>query len=91
MRAAAVITPVWDAGAAHYLIHSYDDPVHAIFSLSMARAYGESAVGAAHAQFTTSHFYTALGLWHDMTAANVTAPGAESASGKGRPEFPSQR
>lgn len=31
----AIITPVWDAnrahpGAAHYLIHSYDDPVHAI-------------------------------------------------------------
>ena len=84
MRAAAVITPVWDAnrshpGAAHYLIHSYDDPVHAILGLPMARAYGEIAVGAAHAQHMTSHIYTALGLWDDMTAANVTALGVESA------------
>lgn len=84
MKAAAVITPVWDAnrrhpGAAHYLIHAYDDPVHAVLGLPMARAYGEIAVGAAHAQHMTSHIYSALGLWADMTAANVTALGVESA------------
>ena len=84
MRAAAVITPVWDAnrshpGAAHYLIHSYDDPVHAILGLPMARAYGQIAVNAAHAQHMTSHIYVALGLWDDMTAANVTALSVESA------------
>lgn len=84
MRAAAVITPVWDAnrshpGAAHYLIHSYDDPVHAILGLPMARRYGEIAVDAAHAQHMTSHIYVALGLWDDMTAANVTALKVESA------------
>jgi tetratricopeptide (TPR) repeat protein len=84
MRAAAVLTPVWDAnrshpGAAHYLIHAYDDPVHAILGLPMARAYGEIAVDAAHAQHMTSHIYVALGLWDDMTAANVTALRVESA------------
>jgi len=84
MLAAAVITPVWDAshshpGAAHYLIHSYDDPVHAILGLPMARAYGEIAVDAAHAQHMTSHIYVALGLWDDMTSANVTALRVESA------------
>jgi tetratricopeptide (TPR) repeat protein len=84
MRAAAVITPVWDAnrshpGAAHYLIHAYDDPVHAILGLPMARTYGEIAVDAAHAQHMTSHIYVALGLWDDMTAANVTALKVESA------------
>ncbi len=84
MQAAAVLTPVWDAnhshpGAAHYLIHSYDDPVHAILGLPMARAYGKIAVGAAHAQHMTSHIYIALGLWDDMIAANVTALGVESA------------
>lgn len=84
MRAAAVITPVWDTnrshpGAAHYLIHSYDDPVHAILGLPMARRYGEIAVDAAHAQHMTSHIYVALGLWDDMTAANVTALKVESA------------
>lgn len=84
IKAAAVITPVWDAnrshpGAAHYLIHSYDDPVHAILGLPMARAYGKIAVDAAHAQHMTSHIYVALGLWDDMTAANVTALKVESA------------
>ncbi len=84
MKAAAIITPVWDAnrshpGAAHYLIHSYDDPVHAILGLPMARAYGKIAVDAAHAQHMTSHIYVALGLWDDMIAANVTALRVESA------------
>ncbi|MGK0223103.1 MAG: tetratricopeptide (TPR) repeat protein, partial [Limisphaerales bacterium] len=84
IQAAAVITPVWDAnrahpGAAHYLIHSYDDPVHAILGLPMARAYEKIAVDAAHAQHMTSHIYVALGLWDDMIAANVTALRVESA------------
>jgi tetratricopeptide (TPR) repeat protein len=84
MKAAAVLTPVWDAnhshpGAAHYLIHSYDDPVHAILGLPMARAYEKIAVDAAHAQHMTSHIYVALGLWEEMTTANVTALRVESA------------
>jgi hypothetical protein len=84
MKAAAMIRPVWDAnrshpGAAHYLIHSYDDPVHAILGLPMARTYGKIAVDAAHAQHMTSHIYVALGLWDDMIAANVTALRVESA------------
>lgn len=84
MKAAAVLTPVWDAnrshpGAAHYLIHSYDDPVHAILGLPMARAYEKIAIGAAHAQHMTSHIYVALGLWDDMIAANLTALSIESA------------
>lgn len=88
MQAAAIITPVWDAnrahpGAAHYLIHSYDDPVHAILGLPMARAYGKIAIDAAHAQHMTSHIYVALGLWDDMTAANVTALRVESAKTNG--------
>ena len=83
MQAAAVLTPVWNAnrlhpGAAHYLIHSYDDPVHAILGLPMARAYGKISVGAAHAQHMTSHIYVALGLWDDMIAANLTALSVES-------------
>ena len=84
MRAAAILTPVWDAnrshpGAAHYLIHAYDDPVHAILGLPMARAYEKIAVDAAHAQHMTSHIYVALGLWDEMISANVTALRVESA------------
>ena len=42
VRAAATVQPVFDAnpdhpGAAHYLIHSFDDPVHAPLGLPAAR------------------------------------------------------
>jgi len=44
MHAASVAFKVWEEnrlhpGAAHYLIHSFDDPVHARLGLPMARAY----------------------------------------------------
>lgn len=84
MRAAAVILPIWDdnklhPGAAHYLIHSLDDPVHAIIALPMADAYIEIAPDAAHAQHMTSHIYTALGHWDDVVAANLRGFVVESA------------
>ncbi len=84
IRAAAVIMPVWDAnrshpGAAHYLIHSLDDPVHAILGLPMANAYIKIAPDAAHAQHMTSHIYTALGFWDDVVAANLRGFTVESA------------
>lgn len=78
MRAAAVLTKVWDAnrehpGAAHYLIHCYDDPVHAPLGLPMARAYSRIAPAAAHAQHMTSHIFVALGMWDDLVEANEKA------------------
>ncbi len=78
MKAAAVLTEVWDVnrlhpGAVHYLIHSYDDPVHAVLGVPMARAYSKIAPDAAHAQHMTSHIFVALGLWDDVVAANLRA------------------
>ncbi len=78
MRAAAVLTEAWDAnrmhpGAAHYLIHSYDDPVHAPLGLPMARAYSKIAPSAAHAQHMTSHIFVAMGMWDDLVNANEIA------------------
>lgn len=78
MKAAAVLTEVWDAnrshpGAAHYLIHAYDDPVHAPLGLPMARAYSKIAPDAAHAQHMTSHIFVAMGMWDDLVSANETA------------------
>jgi len=78
MRAAAVLTEVWDAnrlhpGAAHYLIHSYDDPVHAVLGLPMARAYSKISPAAPHAQHMTSHIFSALGMWDDLVSANESA------------------
>ena len=85
MRAAAVAEGVWTAndqhpGAAHYLIHSYDDPVHAPLGLPMARAYSRIAPAAAHAQHMTSHIFVALGLWTDVATANEVATDVENAS-----------
>ena len=68
-------------GAAHYLIHSYDDPAHAAKGLAAARAYSAIAPGAAHAQHMTSHIFIALGMWPDVVKANETALALEPESG----------
>lgn len=78
MRAAAELFDVWNdndehPGAAHYLIHSFDDPVHAPLGLPMAKAYSEIAPAAAHAQHMTSHIFLALGMWDDVIDANIVA------------------
>ena len=78
MRAAAVVEPVFrdhpkHPGAAHYLIHSYDDPIHAPLGLRAARAYSTIAPSAGHAQHMTSHIFVALGMWDDLVGANETA------------------
>jgi len=78
MKAAAAVISVWDEnrnhpGAAHYLIHSFDDPIHAPLGLPMASAYSVIAPNAAHAQHMTSHIFVALGLWDDVVSANIVA------------------
>ncbi|MFP8489452.1 tetratricopeptide repeat protein [Gracilimonas sp. Q87] len=78
MRAAAELFDVWNEnpehpGAAHYLIHSFDDPVHAPLGLPMAKAYSEIAPSAAHAQHMTSHIFLALGMWDGVIDANIVA------------------
>ena len=75
MRAAAEAEAVYDIdrrhpGALHYLIHAYDDPVHAPLGLRAARLYAKVAPAASHAQHMTSHIFFALGLWDDAIAAN---------------------
>jgi len=76
MKAGAVAEEVFAAsprhpGAAHYMIHSYDDPVHAPLGLRPARVYAQIAPAAAHAQHMISHIYVALGEWADSVDANV--------------------
>jgi hypothetical protein len=60
-------------GAAHYLIHSFDDPVHAARGLEAARAYSTIAPDAAHAQHMTTHIFLALGMWDDVVSQNRIA------------------
>ena len=78
MRAAAVAEEVYEKnprhpGALHYLIHAYDDPVHAPLGLRAARTYGSVAKGASHAQHMPSHIFFALGMWDEANAANEAA------------------
>lgn len=78
MQAAAVAEEIFakqpqHPGAAHYLIHSYDDPIHAPLGLRAARVYAEIAPAASHAQHMVSHIYTSLGMWDEVVAANTAA------------------
>lgn len=58
-------------GALHYLIHSFDDPVHAPLGLQYARRYAEVASSAPHAQHMPSHIFLALGMWDECVSSNI--------------------
>lgn len=78
MRAGAIALDLFEEnpghpGAAHYAIHSFDDPAHAPLGLEAARAYAAIAPDAAHAQHMTSHIFLALGMWDDVVDANERA------------------
>src|SRR5207237_4355954 len=60
-------------GAAHFIIHAFDDPDHAILSLPAARSYSQIAPSAAHALHMPSHIFVQLGMWDDVVASNVVA------------------
>jgi tetratricopeptide (TPR) repeat protein len=81
IRSAAVLEEAWPShpehpGLVHYLIHSYDDPVHAPLGLRAARLYARLAPKAGHAQHMTSHIFLALGMWNDTVSANEAAMAA---------------
>lgn len=84
MKAAALLEAVYPThlrhpGVLHYLIHSYDDPIHAPLGLRSAQRYGAVAPDAPHALHMTSHIFLALGMWNEVIAANVQAIGVGSA------------
>ncbi|HUK30323.1 MAG TPA: hypothetical protein VLV89_04355, partial [Candidatus Acidoferrum sp.] len=60
-------------GAAHLIIHSFDDPDHAILALPAARAYTKIAPSAAHALHMPSHIFLRLGMWQDVVDSNILA------------------
>lgn len=75
-------------GAAHYLIHGVDDPVHAVLGLQAARALAVMAPDAGHSQHMTSHIFMALGMWDEVVSANEAAISVQTAmrQEKGMPE-----
>jgi tetratricopeptide (TPR) repeat protein len=60
-------------GAAHFIIHSFDDPDHAILALPAAREYADIAPSAAHALHMPSHIFVQLGMWPEVAASNAEA------------------
>ena len=78
MQAAAIAEGVFQRnpnhpGAAHFIIHAFDDPDHAILALPAARAYAKIAPSAAHALHMPSHIFVQLGMWDDVIASNTVA------------------
>jgi tetratricopeptide (TPR) repeat protein len=78
MEAAGLLEPGFmtnemHPGILHYLIHSYDDPVHAPLGERMAERYAKVAPNAGHSQHMVSHIFHALADWEASEAANVNA------------------
>src|SRR5207302_3570231 len=85
MRAAAIVEQVFrenpnHPGAAHLLIHCYDDPAHAPLGLPAARAYSRIAPDAPHAQHMPTHIFLALGMWDEVVSQNELASGHDRAN-----------
>ena len=57
-------------GAAHFIIHAFDDPQHAILALPAAKVYAEIAPAAPHALHMPSHIFVQLGMWEEVAASN---------------------
>ena len=60
-------------GAAHFIIHAFDDPDHAPLALTAARAYAGIAPSAAHALHMPSHIFVQRGMWEDVRKSNIAA------------------
>jgi tetratricopeptide (TPR) repeat protein len=77
-RAGAIALDVYQQnpnhpGAAHYIIHAFDDPEHAIIALPAARRYAGIAPAAHHARHMPAHIFLQLGMWPEAAASNESA------------------
>jgi hypothetical protein len=78
MRAADLAEPVFarrpdHPGAAHYLLHAYDDSRLASRGLRAAQVYARIAPGAYHAVHMPSHIFFQFGMWDDVVRSNERA------------------
>jgi tetratricopeptide (TPR) repeat protein len=80
-KAATILEPIFAAhpdhpGAAHYLIHAYDNPALAPQGVAAAHAYSKIAPEMPHALHMPSHIFTRLGRWEDSVSSNLAAAAA---------------
>ena len=84
-RAASIALKVFEEnpnhpGGAHFIIHSFDDPDHAILAYPAAVVYADIAPAAAHALHMPSHIFLQLGMWQDVVNSNIEAYAAAVAT-----------
>ena len=60
-------------GAAHYTIHSFDDPIHAPLALEAAYRYAEIAPAVSHARHMPTHIFIQHGMWDLVSGHNQSA------------------
>jgi len=78
IRAAAILEPLLPShpdhpGVLHYMIHAYDDPIHAPLGERAARRYARVAAAAPYALHMPSHIFLQLGMWDDAARSNEQA------------------
>ncbi len=60
-------------GATHYIIHAFDDPVHAPLGLDAAFAYAKIVPSVSHAVHMPTHIFIQHGMWNEVASQNVRA------------------
>ena len=75
MKAGAIAQEVFRThpnhpGAAHYIIHAFDDPIHAPLALAAAERYAHIAPDVSHALHMPSHIFIQRGMWAKVVASN---------------------
>lgn len=60
-------------GATHYIIHAFDDPVHAPLALEAAKVYAKIVPAVSHAVHMPTHIFIQHGMWNEVAHQNVRA------------------
>jgi tetratricopeptide (TPR) repeat protein len=60
-------------GAVHYVIHAFDDPVHAPLALEAAHVYAKIVPAVSHAIHMPTHIFIQHGMWNEVANQNVRA------------------
>ncbi len=78
IRAGTIALEIFNAnpmhpGAAHYTIHSFDDPIHAPLALEAAYRFADIAPAVSHARHMPTHIFIQHGMWDLVSGHNQSA------------------
>ena len=60
-------------GAVHYIIHAFDDPIHAPLALEAAHVYAKIVPAVSHAVHMPTHIFIQHGMWNEVANQNMRA------------------